>query len=459
MQIETTFAFLSSLHQLLWVIRSYYAEHVQTAGTAEPPDSLGLETEFLLYLLTHNRTEQFNAFVKEHYAFLLARVFERVHAHAKAPYFKEFASFVLEQSARFLTLPADFSADGLSFSTPHFAPISDACIRERLTEKIVLTAGKGNCGGKCVIKAHTTAGCITRLESEIYDDSARKLVACVRGRGYRKTFLSAERLRYPMVRVGKRGEGIFKRVSWDDALQLIYEKLTAITKKYGVGSRYVNYGSGDTGVLRGGNLMKRLLSLDGGFLDSYLSYSSACQQIALPYTYGTVNACSSFSTYKKASLLILWAFNPVVTDYNPLLFDMLRYHKQKGTPVIVIDPHFSETAALFGTQWIPIRPGTDAALASALAYVLYQEDLCDHDFMNTYCLGFDRDHMPAGFEDAESYHDYIYGVRDGIPKTPDWAADITGISAETIVQLARQYASAKPAALLPGLGNNRVANG
>ncbi|MBQ0072071.1 MAG: molybdopterin-dependent oxidoreductase, partial [Spirochaetales bacterium] len=297
------------------------------------------------------------------------------------------------------------------------------------------------------------------LESDVYDESRECMVACVRGRGYRKTFLSSERLRYPMVRVGERGEGKFKRISWDEAIDLMKEKLETITSQYGVGSRYVNYGCGDTGITDGRGMMKRLLSATGGFLDYHNSYSSACQSNALPYTYGTAECSSSFSTYLDSKLLILWANNPLVTEHNGEIIKVLKHHKKLGTPIVVIDPHYNETAATYATMWLPIRPGTDCALASSVAYVLWEEGMVDEAFLKTYCIGFDKDHMPEGFEGEESYKDYIYGTKDGILKTPEWAEKITGLKKEKIVEFARLYGTSKPAALLPGLGNNRVSNG
>jgi len=141
------------------------------------------------------------------------------------------------------------------------------------------------------------------------------------------------------------------------------------------------------------------------------------------------------------------------------VFELFKYLKEKGTPIVVIDPQFSDTAAVFGTQWIPIRPGTDSAMASAMAYVLWEEGLCDRAFMDQFCIGFDGEHMPGGCEGQETYHDYIYGIRDGVVKTPEWAAEITGVDAEVIRDLAVRYGKAKPAAIIPGLGMQRHANG
>jgi anaerobic dimethyl sulfoxide reductase subunit A len=108
-------------------------------------------------------------------------------------------------------------------------------------------------------------------------------------------------------------------------------------------------------------------------------------------------------------------------------------------------------------EWIPIRPGTDAAMMSAMAYIMITEGLYDAEFVRTHCVGFDARQMPV--EGAESYSDYILGVRDAIPKTPQWAERITAIPAGTISRIAREFATIKPAMLYQGYGMQRRAYG
>jgi anaerobic dimethyl sulfoxide reductase subunit A len=119
----------------------------------------------------------------------------------------------------------------------------------------------------------------------------------------------------------------------------------------------------------------------------------------------------------------------------------------------------SMSATALADEWIPIRPGTDVALMSAMAHVIISENLHDKDFIKRCCVGFDSSQMPAGCENEESYHDYIFGTRDGQPKTPEWAEAITGIPRETIVRIAREYGSTKPAMLYQGYGMQRRAYG
>ena len=135
-----------------------------------------------------------------------------------------------------------------------------------------------------------------RIETDT-SDRHPQIKACSRGHAYRKTFLHAERLKYPMKRIGERGEGRIERISWGEAAELISSEWIRIRDTYGPASRYMMYGAGVTGVLRPSKMAKRLLSLDGGYLDYYNSYSSACSNYVTPYIYGQLKAEMDFQTY------------------------------------------------------------------------------------------------------------------------------------------------------------------
>ena len=98
-------------------------------------------------------------------------------------------------------------------------------------------------------------------------------------------------------------------------------------------------------------------------------------------------------------------------------------------------------------------------MMSAMAYVMIQENLYDAEFVKGHCIGFDESQMPPDAKQAESYKDYILGTRDKTPKTPAWAASITGVPRETIARIAREYATRKPGVLYQGYGMQRRAYG
>ncbi len=129
--------------------------------------------------------------------------------------------------------------------------------------------------------------------------------------------------------------------------------------------------------------------------------------------------------------------------------------KQNGTRFIVVDPRYSDTVSSLAEQWIPLLPTTDNALMDAMMYVIISENLHNKTFIDTYTLGFDENSMPEGVPANESLVAYLFGAKDGIHKTPEWAEKITHVPAQSIRQLARDYATTKPAALIQGWGPQR----
>ena len=121
--------------------------------------------------------------------------------------------------------------------------------------------------------------------------------------------------------------------------------------------------------------------------------------------------------------------------------------KENGARVIAIDPRYHDTAATVADEWIPIYPSTDTAMMVAMAHVMFTESLHDQAFLDKYTVGFDK------------FKAYVMGEEDGVKKTPAWAAEITGVPAETIERVARLYAETKPAALMDCQGPARSAMG
>ena len=327
--------------------------------------------------------------------------------------------------------------------------------------KIIPTTGRNNCGGRCIIYAHVRDGIIEKLSTETTGTPEHPvpLCACARGLNYHKTFLGEDRLRWPMKRTGERGEGKFSRISWEEALDILTSEYIRIRDTYGPGSRYVNDGCGISAVMRGDRMMRRLLALDGGYLGSYNSYSSACIRNATDITYGTSETGTHPSDWLNSQLIILWGHNPAETRFDSSSMFYLKKAKAAGIPVIVIDPRKNDTVLALDAQWIPIRPATDSALADAMAYVIVKEGLQDQGFLDTCCLGFDAAHMPEGVDPSLNCLSYLMGENDGIPKTPEWGETITGIPADTIRELAIRYATTKPAAIIQGYGAQRNAYG
>lgn len=317
-------------------------------------------------------------------------------------------------------------------------------------------ASFNDCGGKCKMLSKVQEGCVLGIRPD--KDTPYHFSGCPRGAAYRATFLSSRRLRYPMERVGKRGEGKFRRISWEEAER----KVAAVIREShacGPGSRYVMHGAGVCATLFGSGLMKRLLAKDGGYLGYYGTYSAGCAIPALSSMFGTAIVSNNELEILHAKLLILWGHNPASTHFGSAQKRILMQAKELGTRIIVIDPRQSDTALAAADEWIAIRPSTDSALADAMCYVIRERKLYDKKFIDRFCIGFDEEHLPDGIPAGESYFAYLDGAKDGIVKTPEWAEKITGVPAQTIERIAVEYAEARYACILPGLGPQRTLNG
>lgn len=358
----------------------------------------------------------------------------------------------LQATSALITLP--FISSTAQAQSPDASPE----ITAPEADKVVPTCSTFDCGGKCDIRAHMRDGVVTQIttlpDNEL-DPQMPVMRACVRGRGYRKFVYHPDRLKYPMKRVGKRGEGKFERISWEEATTLIADNLKRITQQYGPASRYVHVGTAVSGGTFSGDAMaRRLLNLTGGYLEYYHSVSLGNTAAATPYTYGVAASGNSMDTLLDTKLVILWGHNPTETIFGHTNY-YFQIMKLNGTRFIVVDPRYSDTVSSLADQWIPLLPTTDNALMDAMMYVIISENLHDKPFIDTYTLGFDENSMPEGVPENESLVAYLFGAKDGVHRTPEWAEKITHVPAQTIRQLARDYANTKPAALIQGWGPQR----
>ncbi|XBS70265.1 DmsA/YnfE/YnfF family dimethyl sulfoxide reductase [Acerihabitans sp. KWT182] len=336
-------------------------------------------------------------------------------------------------------------------------------------DKTVWSMCSVNCGSRCALRLHTRDDEVYWVETDntgqdTYGD--HQVRACLRGRSIRRRMNHPDRLKYPMKRVGKRGEGKFVRIGWDEALDTIAANLKRIVKDYGNEAVYIHYASGVTGgnftrSSPSGSLVTRLMNCYGGSLQQYGTYSTAQISAAMPYTYGS-NDGNSTSDIINTKLVVMFGNNPAETRMSGagITYHLEQARERSNARMIVIDPRYTDTAAGREDQWIPIRPGTDAALVSALAWVLITENMVDQAFLDTYCIGYDEKTLPAGAPANGHYKAYILGHgEDKTPKTPFWAEKITGIPRDRIIKLARDIGGAKPAYICQGWGPQRQANG
>jgi len=344
----------------------------------------------------------------------------------------------------------------------------------------VVTSCAHNCGSRHALIAHKKGDVIVRISTD--DGRYQKdghfgkdteeepqLRGCLRGRSYRQRLYSAERLLYPMIRTNEKGvAGKFKRVSWDEALDFIATRMLQIKAQYGPQALVdQSYAGASYGVLHKSDqiegLLGRFLGMFGCRTSSWSVPSYQGTTTSSRWTFGTIEDGNEDDAYAHSKLIIMWGWNPAYTFHGGNTFYYMRLAKQRGCKFVLVDPQYTDSAATYDAWWIPIRPNTDAAMMAGMAHYIFANDLHDQAFIDKFTMGMDEGTMPewaAGSANgSENFKDYILGKYDGTPKTPEWAAEICGVSAEDIKKLADMYARTKPAALKASWAPGRNAYG
>ena len=322
-----------------------------------------------------------------------------------------------------------------------------------------------NCPGRCSLKFHVQDDEVAWVETYTSKDAGFDEVqprACLRGRTYRRWLANPDRINYPMKRVGKRGEGKFEQISWDEAVDTIASELKRIIDEYGNESVYIPYATGVSSTTA--RSLPRFMNCIGGCLGSYGDYSAMQMEMIVPHTYGASGfSGSTLNAAEDAALILAFGTSPTETRQGGAVshYDWVHLRETTKGKMIYIDPRMNDSVMGRSAEWQPINPGTDAALCSAIAHELIANDLVDKEFLDTYCVGYDEDTMPESAKgQSKSYKDYIMGTGyDMVEKTAEWAAPITGIPAERIKQLAADIAAAEAPFICQGWGPQRHTNG
>ncbi len=313
-------------------------------------------------------------------------------------------------------------------------------------DQISTTTCAYDCGSRCLLKVHLRDKKIVHISSS--NREGHYLQACPRGLAQASAVNHPDRLMFPLKRVGDRGKGKFKSISWDEALTIISEKIPQTIAHFGTESLYFVTNTGSMATLHNtARVAQRFFGLLGKCTTTWgnPSYEGALQSALA--TFGMAATGSTRNNLFSSKLIVLWGWNPLATRFGPDTIPVLARVKKKGAKIICVDPRQSQTCQALADEWVPVRPGTDTALAAAMTYVMISEDRLDWSFIDKHTYGFD------------TYRDYVIGAVDGVPKTPQWAHPICGTPVEAIINLARQYASHKPAALIAGWAPGRTAYG
>jgi len=247
---------------------------------------------------------------------------------------------------------------------------------------------------------------------------------------------SPDRLLYPQKRAGAKGEGKFQRISWDEALDTIAERLRTISAEYGPEAILPYSYAGTMGLLNGGGMDRRFFHRMGASrLDRTICSAAGGEGLSrtLGFKYGTEP-----EQFRHSKLIIAWGANVLATNVH--LWPFIVEAKRNGARFYTIDPVCNRTGKL-ADKHFAIYPGSDLALALGLAHVIIGEKLHDADYVANYTNGFE-----ALAERAREY-------------PPERVEHLTGIAREDVVSLAREYATTRPAVIRLNYGIQRSERG
>jgi anaerobic selenocysteine-containing dehydrogenase len=292
-----------------------------------------------------------------------------------------------------------------------------------------------DCPDTCALITTVENGRATRIQGDPNHPVTQGFL-CSKVNRYLDRTYHHDRLTYPMRRVGPKGRGKFERVTWDEALTDIAARLKQVIAEHG-GEAVLPYSyAGTMGYLQGESMDRRFFHTIGASkLDRTICSTAGAAGMRM--TVGA-NIGADTESVGASDFIMLWGTNTLTA--NPHLWPFILEAKEKGAPVICIDPIRTRTARQCD-EWIPIRPGTDAALALGIAHVLFAEGLTDEDFLANHTLGADQ-------------------MRERAAEWPPArVSETTGIPVETIVSLARRYGRARNAFIRVNYGLQRHAGG
>jgi anaerobic selenocysteine-containing dehydrogenase len=316
-------------------------------------------------------------------------------------------------------------------STIGMAPDTSA-----LRDGVVRGACPHDCPDTCAMLVTVQDGRAVRVAGDP-DHPFTQGFLCAKVNRYVERTYHADRLRSPLRRVGAKGSGTFAPISWDDALGEIAERLqTIVASEHGPQAILPYSYAGTMGMLQGSSMDRRFFHrLGASRLDRTIC--SMAGTVGMRMTVGA-NIGADAEGLPESDLVLLWGTNTLTA--NPHLWPFVLRARERGAPIVCIDPIRTRTAAQCD-EWIPIRPGTDAALALGMMHVLYTYGLEDRDYLERHTLG----------------HEELR--RRACEWSPARTSEVTGLPEETIVSLGERYGRARAAFIRVNYGLQRHGGG
>ena len=304
-----------------------------------------------------------------------------------------------------------------------------------MVEKTVFGACPHDCPDTCAMLTTVRDGRAVAVRGNP-DHPFTRGGLCVKVNDYENRVYSQDRVLTPLRRAGAKGAGAFEAISWDEALRQISGRWSEIVDRDGRAAILPYSYLGTEGILNGLNAGNAFFNK----LGATVSERTFCDSAAISAFFMTCGPTPAVDpeSFVHSRYIVLWAINTISTNLHHWPF--IAEAQRRGARIVVIDPVATRTARQ--ADWhLPIRPGTDAALALGMINVIVAEDLVDRDYVENYTIGYeDLKARAAGFD-------------------PDRVAGITGLAAGDIRTLAREFATAQPSVIRMGVAIERNASG
>ncbi len=285
------------------------------------------------------------------------------------------------------------------------------------------------CGALCGMTAKTRDG-VLMSTAGLQGDIKGGGRLCIKGGNAKHHVYSAYRLKAPLIKEN----GRFRKASWDEALDKVVTDFKA-------------YDPTKIGYMRGNDFANWVHEALFDHLGCpKTTHRPMCDNANRMANEHNLSDKRPWINYQEADYILHFGMNEVITSYGQRKTAQLKAAVDRGAKLVVLDPRRSETAAL-ATEWIPIKPSTDAAVALAMCHVIIKNGLYDKEFVSNWTSGF------------EDFKKRVMGEDDDLPKTPLWASRISGVPAETIERIALEFAKAKAKGAMSWTGLAQVPNG
>ena len=403
-------------------------------------DHVAVQMEFLRYLTETDKIEMYMEFFKERYCKWVPSLCDQLVAASPAQnnFYQGLAHYTrgalmceslrnagftkgLEVTMRLLPAIESLGLD------PEYATIEEGEVEQGFTGTI--PSHCYGCGALCGISAKVKDGVLTSVSGLEGDPKGGGRI-CPKGGAAPKHVYSVYRLKTPLIKEGNR----FRKASWDEALDLVARKIKTFEK-------------GKLGYMRGNDWANNIHEALFDHLSCpKVTHRPMCDNSNRMANEKNMNDKRPWINYEESDYILHFGMNELATSYSQKKTAQLRAAVRKGAKLVVFDPRRSETAEL-ANEWVPVKPSTDAAVAMAMCYVIVSKELYDKEFVSEWTHGF------------EEFSKRLLGEEDGKARTPEWAAEISGVPAQTIERIAVEFATAKRKGCISWTGLAQTDNG